>query len=64
MDILNAFTGGKDNNSKDIIFVILILVFVMGFGKDTGFNLFNNGDGRSRKHHHKKRTSTCSSSGG
>ncbi|MCM0648152.1 hypothetical protein NBE98_07155 [Clostridium swellfunianum] len=64
MDILNAFTGGKDNNSKDIIFVILILVFVMGFGKDTGFNLFNNGDGRSRKHHHKRRTNTCSSSGG
>jgi hypothetical protein len=64
MDILNAFTGGKDNNSKDIIFVILILIFVLGAGKDTGFNLFNNDDGRSSRHHHKKRGKACSSSGG
>lgn len=64
MDILNAFTDGTDNNSKDIILVILILIFVLGFGKNTGFNLFNNSDGRSSRHHHKKRTKSCSSPGG
>jgi hypothetical protein len=64
MDILNGLIGGEDNNSKDSILVILILIFVLGFGKNTGFNLFNNGDGRSRRHHDKKRTKACNSAGG
>jgi hypothetical protein len=64
MDILNGFINGTDNNSKDIILGVLILVLVLGFGKNTGVNLFNNGDDRSRGHHHKKRTKACSSPGG
>jgi hypothetical protein len=64
MDILNGFINGTDNNSKDIILGVLILVLVLGFGKNTGVNLFNNGDDRSRRHHHKKRTKACSSQGG
>jgi hypothetical protein len=64
MDILNGFLDGKYNNSKDIILGVLILVLVLGFGKNTGLNLFNNGDDRSRRHHRKKRVKDCSSPGG
>lgn len=64
MDILNGFISGTDSNSKDIISVILILVFVLGFGKNTGFNLFNNSNVRSSTPHHKHRRNSFNSSGG
>jgi hypothetical protein len=64
MDILNGLIDGTDNNSKDIILVVLILIFVLGFGKNTEFNLFNNGNDRDSRHHHKNRIKTCSSTGG
>lgn len=64
MDILNGLLEGTGKNSQDIGVVILILVFLLGFGKDSGFNLFNNNDEGKRKHHHKHKRSSCSSSGG
>ncbi|MFL0269738.1 hypothetical protein [Candidatus Clostridium radicumherbarum] len=64
MDILNGFISETDNNSKNVIFVILILVFVLGFGKNTGFNLFNNSDVRGSAPHHKHRRNSCNSQGG
>ena len=64
MDILNGLLNGTENNSKDITTGLLILVFLLGFGKNTGFNLFNNRDESSSKHHHKHKRSSCSSSGG
>lgn len=64
MDILNGFINGTDNNSKDIILVIFILIIVLGFGKNTGFNLFNNNNESSSRHHHKNRNKACSTSGG
>ena len=64
MDILNGFIDGTDKNSKDIILGVLILILVLGFGKNKGLNLFNNSDGRSSKHRHKNRTKACSSPGG
>jgi hypothetical protein len=64
MDILNGLLEGNDKNSKDIVAVILILVFILGFGKDSGFNLFSNNDEGKRKHHHKHKRTSCSSSGG
>jgi hypothetical protein len=64
MDILNEFLEGKDNSSKDITLVILILVLVIGFGKNTGLNLINNSDARGSSHHHKHRRNSFSSPGG
>lgn len=64
MDILNGLINGTDNNSKDNILAILILALAFGFGKNTGFNLFNNSDVRSSSHHHKHRKNSCNSSGG
>ena len=64
MEFLNGFISGTDNNSNNIILVILILVLVMGFGENTGFNLFNNTDGRSSRPHHKNRRNSCNSPGG
>jgi hypothetical protein len=64
MDILNGFISGTDNNSRDIILVILILALVLGFEKNTGFNLFNDSDTRSSKPHHKYRRNSCNSPGG
>ncbi len=64
MDILNGLLGGSEKGSNDIAAMILIVAFILGFGKDSGFNLFNNGDERKSKHHHKHKRSSCSSSGG
>lgn len=64
MEILNGFISGTDNNSKDVISLMLILGLVLGFGKDKGFNLFNNSDVRNSTPHHKHRRKSCSSSGG
>lgn len=64
MDILNGFLEGKGNNSKDIALVMLILVFVLGFGKDTGLNLFNNSDVRGSAHHRNHKRNSCTSPGG
>lgn len=64
MDILNGFIDGTGNDSKEIALVVIILIVALGFGKNTGFNLFNNSNDRSSRHHHKNRTKACNSQGG
>jgi|GEM_PF-3277702 len=64
MDILNGLLDGTENNSKDIILVAAIIFFILGFGKNTGFNLLNINDDSSSRHHHKNKVKACNSSGG